>query len=339
MTSERLDVLLEATSGAERVLILTHNDPDPDAIGSAVALRHLLISRLNVNVKIAYRGIIGRAENITLVRYLDHPLQQFSRADLVPPVAIAVVDTQPGAGNSPLRQPTDVAIVFDHHPWHPDTAKARFAEVRSDVGATSTILTKYLQAANLELPTTIATALFYGIKSDTMGLGRFSATDDVEAYSFLVSRIDSRALFEIEQAQVPAGYFKTLVDTVQATRVYRDVLIAYIGWMKYPDLAAEVADWLLRLKGIQWVVCLGAHKEHLNIAIRSRHQRGGAGRLAQAVINDLGTAGGHGSMAGGQVRLNNRDPEILANQISQAVLAYFNISPEETSRSLLIERE
>jgi nanoRNase/pAp phosphatase (c-di-AMP/oligoRNAs hydrolase) len=339
MTSERLDALLEATSGAERVLILTHNDPDPDAIGSAVALRHLLINRFNITVKIAYRGIIGRAENKALVRYLDHPLQQFSRADLMPPVAVALVDTQPGAGNSPLRQPTDVTIVFDHHPWHPDTAKARFAEVRTDVGATSTILTKYLQTAAIELPTPIATALFYGIKTDTMGLGRSGTIADVEAYSFLMPRIDSRALFEIERAQVPADYFKSLVNTVRATRIYRDVLIAYIGWMKYPDLAAEIADWLLRLKGIQWVVCLGAHKENLIVAIRSRHQRGGAGRLAQAVINNLGTAGGHGSMAGGQVRLDGRDPEILARQISQAVLAYFNISPEETSRSLLIEGE
>ncbi len=172
MTSERLDALLEAIPDAERVLILTHNDPDPDAIGSAVALRHLLVNRLNVAVKIAYRGIIGRAENKALVRYLDHPLQQFSRSDLVSPVTIVLVDTQPGAGNSPLRQPIDVALVIDHHPWHPETSSARFAEVRSDVGATSTILTEFLQAAGIELPTPIATALFYGIKTDTMGLGR-----------------------------------------------------------------------------------------------------------------------------------------------------------------------
>lgn len=336
MTGEQLDALLEATSHTERVLILTHNDPDPDAIGSAVALRHLLINRLNIPVKIAYRGLIGRAENRALVRYLDHPLQQFSKADLSQPIAVALVDTQPGAGNSPLRQPIEVALVIDHHPWHSDTAMARFSDVRSDIGATSTILTEYLQTAGIELPTPIATALFYGIKSDTMGLGRSGTKADVEAYSFLVPSIDSRALFEIEQAQVPADYFKRLVDTMQATSIYRDVLIAYIGWMNYPDLAAEIADWLLRLKGIQWVVCLGAHKEHLYVAIRSRHQQGGAGHLAQAVINNLGTAGGHGTMAGGQVRLDGRDPELIAQQINQAVLAYFNISPEETSRSLLI---
>jgi nanoRNase/pAp phosphatase (c-di-AMP/oligoRNAs hydrolase) len=335
MNSERLEALLEATSHAERVLILPHNDPDPDAIGSAVALRHLLANRLNVPVKIAYRGIIGRAENKALVRYLEQPLEQLSKADLAPPVAMALVDTQPGAGNSPLRQPADVALVIDHHPWHPETSSARFAEVRSDVGATSTILTEYLRAAVIEMPTPIATALFYGIKTDTMGLGRSGSKADAEAYSFLVSRVDSQALYEIERAQVPGAYFRSLADSLQDTRIYRDVLITYIGPMKYPDLAAEVADWLLRLKGIHWVICLGAHQEYLNVAVRSRHRNGGAGRLALAIIGALGTAGGHGSMAGGQVRLDGRDPEMLARQISQSVLTYFNISPEETSRSLL----
>jgi len=334
MPVKKLDALLETASLAERLLILTHNDPDPDAIASAVALRHLLVERIGMEATIAYRGLIGRAENRALVRYLDYPLQRLSKADLAPPVTMALVDTQPGAGNSPLRQGADVAIVIDHHPLRPDSAMARHVDVRSDFGSTSTILTEYLQTAGIEFPVPIATALFYGIKTDTMGLGRSATPADVDAYAFLVPRIDSQALFEIERAQVPDAYFLSLVDTVQAARIYRDVLITYIGWMRYPDLAAEIADWLLRLEGIRWVVCLGAYKENLYVAIRSRHQKGGAGQLAQAAIGSAGTAGGHGTMAGGQIGLNGRDPETVADQISLAVLAYFNIDPEETRRLL-----
>jgi nanoRNase/pAp phosphatase (c-di-AMP/oligoRNAs hydrolase) len=105
MSSEQLDALLETTAHAKRVLILTHNDPDPDAISSAVALRHLLDTRQGVPTTIAYRGIIGRAENKALVRYLGYPLRSFKRADLTPPVTVALVDTQPGAGNSPYQNP------------------------------------------------------------------------------------------------------------------------------------------------------------------------------------------------------------------------------------------
>ena len=152
MSAEKLNALQEAVSGAERLLILTHNDPDPDAIGSAVALRHLLVNQTNVEVKIAYRGIIGRAENKALVSYLDHPLKRLSRADVAPPVTIAFLDTQPGAGNSPLRRFTDVALIIDHHPWHPDSVKAHYADVRPDVGSTSILELPDVTYVDLTLP-------------------------------------------------------------------------------------------------------------------------------------------------------------------------------------------
>ena len=123
-----------------------------------MALRQLLSERLNSQVKIAYRDIIGRAENRALVHYHDHPLQCFTSVDPAQPVTVALVDTQPGAGNSPLRHPAKKVLVVDHHPWRPGTAAARFADVQTDAGAASTILTKYLRAAGIDIPTSIAAA-------------------------------------------------------------------------------------------------------------------------------------------------------------------------------------
>ena len=337
MTTSAFDAIRTALSGATSVLILPHNDPDPDAIGSAVGLRYLITAALQLPATIAYQGLIGRAENKALVRYLGHPLQRFSPDDLQPGVAVVLVDSQPGTGNSPLKQPHDIALVVDHHPLNPATAAARFADVRTEVGAACTIVTEYIRAAGLDIPSPVATALFYGIKADTMGLGRSGTAADVAAYSYLVTRIDSRALYEIEQAQVPPGYFGSLVKTVQTSRIYRDVLIAYIGTMKYPDLAAEVADWLLRLKGIRWVICLGAYGDSLNLAVRVRHAKGGAGQLARAIVGTAGTAGGHGTMAGGQIRLDGREPADVAARLGQAVLAYFDIPPDEPGRRLLTD--
>ena len=53
MSSQYLDALLEATARAKKVLILTHNNPDPDAVASAVALRHLLVNLQDAHVKIS----------------------------------------------------------------------------------------------------------------------------------------------------------------------------------------------------------------------------------------------------------------------------------------------
>jgi len=332
---ERLDRLFEAVGGATNVLILPHNDPDPDAIASALALRHLLAERLGVEGHIAYKGIIGRAENKALVRYLDHPLRRLRGSDLSQSVPIALIDTQPGAGNNALSPKYTAAIVLDHHTWREATAAAGFADVRPDLGATSTILTEYLQAANIEPTPPLATALFYGIKTDTMGLGRGATPDDAAAYFYLQPRIDVEALVEIERAQVPAEYFQKLDTTLHAARVYDGVVVSYIGLMRHPDLAAEMADILLRLEGTRWVICMGVYKDHLILAVRTRSRRVKAGQLAQAIVGGRGTAGGHGTMAGGQIALKGEEPGRMARQIGQRALEYLQVGPDMTGRLLI----
>jgi len=304
----RLDRLFEAVGDASNVLILPHNDPDPDAVASALAFRHLLVEKLGVEGHIAYKGIIGRAENKALVRYLGRPLRRLTGSDLRQSVPIALVDTQPGAGNNALPPKSTAAIVIDQ-------------------GATSTILTEYLQAADIAPVSSLATALFYGIKTDTMGLSRGASPADVAAYFYLQSQIDVKALGEIEQTQVPAEYFQKLDATLHAARVYDGVVISYVGPMGHPDLAAEMADILLRLKGTRWVICMGIYKEHLIWAVRTRSQRGNAGQLVQYIVSNRGTAGGHGAMAGGQIPLEGEDPQRLARQFSRRALQYLKVAP------------
>jgi nanoRNase/pAp phosphatase (c-di-AMP/oligoRNAs hydrolase) len=130
MPQERLELLLKAVAGLSRMLILPHNDPDPDAIASAIGLRHLLAERSNVEACIAYGGIIGRAANKALVHYLGRPLRHLNSSDLHQAEAVALVDTQPGAGNNPLPLDHSPVIVVDHHPRQEWTAAASFAAER-----------------------------------------------------------------------------------------------------------------------------------------------------------------------------------------------------------------
>jgi nanoRNase/pAp phosphatase (c-di-AMP/oligoRNAs hydrolase) len=319
----RLDDLARSLEGVQRLLILPHNDPDPDAIASALALRTLLQTawpaqegrRLNVEATIVYSGIIGRAENKALVRYLDRPLRRLLAADQLrrQQVPIALVDTQPGTGNNALP---------------PGSAGAGFAEVRPDIGATSTILADYLLAAGIEPDPPLATALYYGIKSDTLGLMREAGPEDLRIYHHLQALIDVEALAEIENAQVPSDYFKRLDAALHTARVYDGVVLSYIGAMPRPDLAAELADLLLRLEGTRWAVCMGVYKDELIVSIRARSSHGGAGRLVQSIVGDSGTAGGHGTMAAGHLPLGNRDPEDLSRELSQQVLYTLGVRAE-----------
>jgi nanoRNase/pAp phosphatase (c-di-AMP/oligoRNAs hydrolase) len=329
-----LDRLVAAVRGARQVLILPHNDPDPDAIASAVALRELLAHIADVECRIAYRGIIGRAENQALVRYLDRPLHRLTAAALGESTPIALVDTQPGAGNNALPAHATPAIVFDHHPWQKATGAAAFADVRADWGSTATILTEYLQLAGVELSKPLATALFYGIKTDTSGLIRGASTADVTAYIYLQSRLDVKALVEIERAQVPVDYFQQLDAALHSAQVYDEVVLSFLGSMHRPDLAAELADLLLRLQGVQWAVCMGVYKQELIVSVRTRSRKGGAGRLIQQVVGDSGTAGGHGTMAAGHVPLRGSDPELLAHELGRRMLQTLNVA-EESGKPLM----
>ena len=335
MAQERVQRLLRAVRGSSRVLILPHNDPDPDAIASAIALRHLLLEMLSVDCTIAYRGIVGRAENRALLRYLGRPLRPLADGDLAGEAAIALVDTQAGAGNNAVPAGSEVAIVIDHHTWREPAVKVAYMDVRPGLGATSTILTEYLQASGLEPAPPLATALFYGIKTDTSGLSRGAGPADTAAYLYHQPLIDPQALAQIEHAQVPASYFKSFDATLQAARVYNGVVLAYVGPMAYPDLTAEMAHLLLRLEESQWVICMGVHQEVLILSVRTKSRTGKAEEVVHAVVGDEGTAGGHGPMAGGQIPLKGRDPEHVVHLLEQRALGVLQVPVEVKGERLI----
>jgi len=338
MSNDNLNLVLQIVDQAEEIVILPHTNPDPDAIASAVALRYLLAEKLDLEAQIAYYGVIGRAENKALVRYLVHPLRPLIDSDLSPSKSVAIIDTQPGAGNIlTLPATSNIAIVIDHHTWpdlSPSSPQAGLTDIRPELGATSTILTEYLRAAGLEPPVPLATALFYGIKTNTLGLGRNTSGDDAAAYYYLQPRVDVKGLADIEQARVPAHYFKSFDVALRAAQVYDGVLISYMGPVDYPDLTAEMADLLLRLEESEWVVCMGLHQETMMISVRLHRRQRGAGQLVQAIVGPDGAAGGHGTIAGGQIPLTGQDPDVLIPELMRRILQHLNVDPELASQPL-----
>lgn len=334
---KRWQTLQDCLEGCSEILILLHDDPDPDAIAGGEALRFLLQDQLDIKGTIAYRGVIGRAENRALVDFLRPQCEELPD-DWTPErredQAVALIDTQPGNGNSPVSADDDVQIVIDHHSDREDEAGC-LRDVRPWIGASSTIVTQYLQAAALKPPMRVATALFYGIKTDTRALSRDTSAADVAAYFYLLEFVDVDALVEIENAQVPAAYFKSLSRAMQTACVYDGVVISYLGESDYPDLAAEVADLLLRLEDVRWVVCMGAYEDELHISVRARSDEADAEALARHIIGEKGTAGGRNTLAGGQIPLDGTEPERLADDIRGRVLSYLDM-PQDLEASPLV---
>ena len=320
-SAEAVEALLQTLREASNILIVTHDDPDPDSIASALALAYLLEQRQGVETTLAYGGIIGRAENKAMVRLLSIPLRPLRELDAGQYDAVALADAQPGAGNVSL--PPDVAptVVVDHHSdVRSELGGVPFVDIRLGCGATSTILVGYLRAAELVPDRRAATALFYGIKADTMGLARGAGEADVQAYLYLLHLADTKVLAQIEQAQVPLAYFRAFERALERTFIYDDVVICDLGPMDWPDLAAEMADFLLRWEGARWIICTGLYGDEVVISVRTTDIEASAGRVAQAVVEGLGTGGGHSLMAGGRVPLDGESPRDLVRQLRRRFL-------------------
>jgi nanoRNase/pAp phosphatase (c-di-AMP/oligoRNAs hydrolase) len=291
----RLEAVLK---NCRRLLILAHDNPDPDSIASAVALKHLVRERFGIRSTVSYGGIVGRAENKAMLRLLGIKLSPIWRVRIQRYRHIALVDTQPKTGNNSLPPNAKPTVVIDHHPLRRAT-EARLVDVRPSYGAVATILTEYLQQSECRIPAPLATALFYGIHSETEALGREAGEADTKAYLSLFPLANKKRLAHIERPTLTRSYFNVLGRSLRNASTYKNVVVARLGAVEVPELVAEVADLLVRLERITWSLCIAWHGDRMVLSIRTSNVKATAGRLIRRLVGRRGRAGGHNMLAGG----------------------------------------
>jgi len=297
----RLEKLRRILERKKKVLILTHNNPDPDAIAAGWALSYLLKKRFNVGSVFAYGGIITRAENRAMVRLLNIRLQPVEMIGVHSFTVVALVDTQPRAGNNALPPSIEPAIVIDHHNLRKASRRVQYADIRPHYGSSSTILTEYLIEAGLPIRQKLATALYYGIKSDTQDLGRDATEADYQAMINLYSKVQLKVLPQIEYPELSRHYFTLFDQALHEAMLFGDVVLCDLGYLASPDMIPLMADFLLRISGVRWTFVLGAFNSRVIFSLRTKRPHQNASLTARRVVRGIGTAGGHGMIAGGQV--------------------------------------
>jgi nanoRNase/pAp phosphatase (c-di-AMP/oligoRNAs hydrolase) len=298
---EHSDEILEWLQGKGKTIIIIHDNPDPDCLASAMALRHLLAMKLSKDAVITYSGMIGRSENIAMAKELGITLTPLEMVDLDEFSAVCMLDTQPGTGNNSLSPDCRVDIVIDHHPMREATARCRWMDIRDDYGVTATILYEYLVAQNITISTKLATALFYAIKSETQDLGREANRPDREAYLRLFPVANKQILYEITHPKQPLEYFLTIHSGIENTMMYGKLLVVNLMAICFPEVVAEVADYLIRLEGIETVLSMGHYNDKVILSLRTTSILLNAGEIIRRLAAGRGTAGGHGMMAGGKL--------------------------------------
>ena len=288
----RVEAIRQHFEGAERVLILMQDDPDPDAIASGLALRTLL-GRNKASAPVATFGAITRPENLALLKVLEIEVERIREADLKGFDRIVLVDVQPPVFEE--RMP-EVDLVIDHHP-EAKGYRTQLRDIRPGYGATSTIMTEYLRAAEVKISQKLATALFYGIKSDTLHLERGGTHADMEAFAFLYGLANHNALRRIDQPELPVDALDALATGLRHREIVRGVLFTHLGEVSRPDLIPQFADLCLQVEGIEWSVVSGLVNGELHVSVRNVGYVKAAGEVTRAAFGDLGSAGGHRSAA------------------------------------------
>jgi nanoRNase/pAp phosphatase (c-di-AMP/oligoRNAs hydrolase) len=319
------------------LLIVMQDNPDPDSIAAAVALRKFANTVAGLKCSIAHGGTVGRGENRALVQYLNLNLLQCSQIKFEQYDLIAIVDTQPGTGNNSLPQNIFPDIVFDHHPFKKTTRLCEFYDVRREYGATSTILLEYLFRAEITPDVPLATALLYAIRSDTQDLGREAAQSDIRAFELLYPVANKRMLSEIQRGSVPKEYFRMLSEALQNARVCGDSILTNIGQINNPDMIGEVADLFLREDETHWTMCTGYFEGRLLISIRTSQEQNRADKVIKSIVARRGTGGGHLTYAGGQIPLKNdteSERRNLKKKIERKFLRAVGMSQARSSKLL-----
>jgi nanoRNase/pAp phosphatase (c-di-AMP/oligoRNAs hydrolase) len=294
---ERIRSLFE---DKEKIHILLQHDPDPDAIGSALALRELL-GRNRTTTPIVTFGEVTRPENLAMIHHLDVQIDKIEPGDLHKDGAgLAMVDVQPPYFTQPLGA---VDLVVDHHPKRA-AFKAHFTDLRTPYGATSTIFTEYLRSIGMEPSQRLATALLYGIKVDTLFLERGSILADLSAFAYLYPLANKALIARIERPAVPREDMEALGRALSRLNVADGVAVIDMGEVKREDVLPQMAEILLQIEGVEWGVVLGLVKDRVVISVRNVGYVKSAGDILKRLYDDIGSAGGHRMMAKAVVPLD-----------------------------------
>ena len=280
---------------------------DPDAIASALALKRLFWRKVR-RVMLYHINPIDRPDNLTFIKLLKIKLQYIRSMKGRKIKKWAIVDSQPHHHDRFKNHHFD--IIIDHHRLGP-LSKAPFVDIREDYGANATIMTEYLRTSKITPSPKLATALFYGIKTDTDNFVRESLPSDINAFRYLYRFTNMNIIKKIETSEISQ---KTLSDfrlAMERLVLIKDIAFISMEEVVNPDVLVIIADFFMKLVEANWSIVTGIYEEKLIVILRNAGFRGDAGKTAQKLFGPWGgLAGGHKSAARAEIPLENIIDEI-----------------------------
>ncbi len=309
---EKLRKFYDHFEHEDHVLIIIN--ADPDAIASAMAVKRLLWRKVS-NITISNINIIKRPDNAAMVKLLKVGMVYIEDVKREKYNKFVTVDSQPGHNEAFADFKFDVVI--DHHPKTCD--KIPFSDIRPHYGATASIMTEYLRAAKIKPSATLATGLFYGIKTDTGGFEAKAQTVDIKALQFLFQYVNLHISRKIQQSELRLDFLKYFKSAIEDMRMRRGRAFIHLGHVPTPDICVLVADFFMRVNPVKWSIVSGHCKDKLIIILRNDGLRKNAGKAAKESFGKFGPAGGHKSAARAEIPCSHIDSLFEMNDCKATV--------------------
>ena len=332
----RLQALRETIWDLDGTLgIFTHDNPDPDAIASAVALASIA-EWFGVEATACYYGNISHQENRALVNLLDYDLRNLDDEEEPEYDHYALVDHSGPGINDQLPLDTDVAIVIDHHPPKTDVG-ADFVDIRPELGSASTLMVDYIKGYDVPIDQVVATGLLYGIRIDTRDFARNTTPEDIQAAAYLLPKVDTDVLHRVENPSLSSETLDIIGRAIRNRNTRGRVLTSCTGPISDRDALAQAADRLLNLENVDVTLVYGYRDGEIYLSGRSRGVDLDLGETLREAFGDIGNAGGHANMAGAQIpiglfdEIDEESESAMTAMVEKVVEArFFDVVQPET---------
>ncbi len=307
--SPRAKQLLRKLTDKKNILITTHVYPDPDALASMQALAKLLSAKLpDATISTSFKGDIGGGMNGMFAQLAEIKSEPWDETTLATYDAIILVDTQPSFANCPLPQTITPIAVIDHHRSRARRPKCPFCDLRSDVGATASIVFHYFMELEQPISPDLGATLLFAIESDLAGAAGQPGELDNMALSSLTLIADTRRLYNMRYTELPQDYFVAYANALGSATVYDGALLAHLDTINTPEKPAILADFLLRYNKADFALVTAIHNNTLVMSLRTNGTKMAAADMMRRLTRKLGDGGGHKTKAGGGVPLANGTP-------------------------------
>ena len=304
----------EIVHSASKIVLTIHHRPDGDCIGSALAMRQILL-QLGKEVR-----IIAPHKTPPTLAFLDphhhitpleeatkeHPLTAYiETADL-----FFVLDTsswaQLGDMATPFRESTAKKIVLDHHTKGDDIGAVPFID--STAEATGTLVVQAADALDVPITADIALPAFVAIATDT-GWFRFSSvkTETFHTAARLVNAgVQPDVVYRELYEQESLGRIRLIGRTLSKAEPYLDGQFL-LTWIMIDDFKAagaissdseDIVNMLLQVRGTKTAALISELKDKtFKVSFRSRCE------VDCSVLAARFGGGGHKKAAGATMTL------------------------------------